>query len=223
MIIDMGNLKCCENLFTGGKSMQKVRTFSLVTVLLLVSTLATAAEKLVVVPLSSPNDSWIRVYDQNDVFVGFSSSFPMGGMPYTYVVSSNNFTSFLVQTVNDRLIFYDATTIIYLNSSCSGEKYIPQIPLLPEIGNGMMVDVITSASNATTSYYIRHDMPPVTIGPGVTYYKKSYSTPCTPTVNGASDIYVTEIIPNDPAVTGFEESATYVVPLQYQYRLPSRP
>lgn len=200
--------------------MQKITLFSLAIVLLL-STSLIAADKVVVVPLMRSGDPWIRIYDDNDQFVGFTHSLPSVVFPYITAISSNNYSTTTIP-IPDGIIFFPVTQKVYFNPGCSGNSYINPLSFLHKLGVGVVFDIPVSASNYST-WYFQYGTSPVTVLPGETYYTKSWNSPCNPVTNGSTELYFLETHPNEYSITGFRESSFYKYPLNYQYNLPKSP
>lgn len=184
---------------------------------------ALAANKVVVVPLMSSGDPWIRVYDDNDQFVGFAHSLPNFLWPYTTLISSNNYSAITIPVPPDGNVFYPMNQKVYLTPGCSGSSYINQLPfVLHKIGLGVVFDISVSSSDYST-WYFQYGTSPVTVLPGNTYYTKSWDTSCTPVLNGSTELNLLETHPNDYNITGFRESSFYKGPFNYQYNLPKSP
>lgn len=183
---------------------------------------AIAADKVVVVPLGGgSHDSWLRVYDDNGVFLGFTN-IPSYIMPYPSLITSKKFTTTLIRISNDRFFFFPSSNTYHTTPDCSGKKYFNFPYIYEKIGSGMVVDVITSPAPDSSAYYIQYNKQPVIIPAGNTYYGMSYDTPCTATTS-TSDTYLYEMTPNDSNITGLKESYLYKLPLDYQFTLPASP
>lgn len=183
---------------------------------------AIAADKVVVVPLGGGSrDSWLRVYDDNGVFLGFGN-IPLFIMPYNTLITSKKYTVTLVKISNDRLLFFPASPTYHTTSDCSGMKYFNLPYQYDKIGLGMVFDVITSPTYDTSAYYIQYNTPPLIIPAGDTYYMMDINTPCT-AITSTNDTYLYEMTLNDSNITGLKESHQYKMPLDYQFTLPATP
>lgn len=184
---------------------------------------AIAADKVVVIPMGSGSgDSWVRLYDDNDVFIGFSSIPSMPPIPpmFYFVINKMNYSSMLMKSTQGKVLYQPTSQVYFPTSDCTGKQYY-LAPVVPDkFGEGFVVDVITSASYDASAYYYKHSMTPVTIPAGITYYYETYSTACTATVNPSYDVLLYELIPNDINITGFPESNLYKLPLKVQFNIP---
>ena len=203
--------------------MKNVTLFSLMIVLLL-STSAIAQNKVVVIPLNSTTyiDNWVRVFDDNNAFVGFST------VPYTTgpgskpLISAKNFYSSLMFIPPDNFRFFLISTTYSFDPTCTGKRYHATPYLLDEIGEGQVFDLVTSATLDASAYYTLYSTPFVEVASGESIYVQNYTTPCTSTT-APSDLYFYELLPNDVVITGFKESKLYETPFSYQYTLPKTP
>lgn len=198
--------------------MQKIALLGL-SIVLLSFTSALAADKVVVIPLMRSGDPWIRVYDSNDQFVGYTHSFPNIMVPsFDTLISNKNYSAFTIPTPYG-YDFLSVSQQIYLTPGCSGSSYISSLSFLPTIGLGMVFDLEVSDSDSST-WYLQYGTS-ATIPSYGTYYTKSWDTPCsTPATNGATEIPLFETHPNDSSITGFRDSSFYQGPFNYQYNLP---
>lgn len=185
---------------------------------------AIAADKVVVVPLGGDShDSWLRVYDDNGVFLGFTNNIPSYIWPYTTLISSKKFTVTFIKISNDRFLFFPSSSTFHTTPDCSGKKYFNLPYISDRIGLGMVVDVITSAAYDSSAYYIQYNKPPVIIPAGNTYYGMDYDSPCAAMTPSTVDTYLYEMTLNDSNITGLKESYQYKLPLDYQFTLPAAP
>lgn len=183
---------------------------------------AFAADKVVVVPLGGgSHDSWLRVYDDNGVFLGFAN-IPSYLWPYTTLITSKKFAATLIKISNDRFLFSPQSGTYHTTPDCSGKKYFNLSFMFDKIGSGMVVDVITSPAYDSNAYYIQYNQQPVIIPAGNTYYWMDYDSPCAATTDTV-DTYLYEMTPNDSNITGLKESHLYKLPLDYQFTLPAAP
>jgi len=205
--------------------MKRILLVVILTSIVLFAFSALAQDKVVVIPMgSSSGDSWMRVYDDNGLFIGFSTlpSFPVLPPVWYPIVSTKNYFSILYMSIPDKMFYWPISTTYHLTSDCTGPKYYPTASLLDKFGNGYVMDLITSASYDANAYYIQNSTTPVIVPAGDTYYTQSYSSPCTGTTS-TGDLYFYELNPNDTNVTGYQGSNLYQVPLKLQLNVPAAP
>lgn len=185
-----------------------------------------AQNKVVVIPLgsnsasSASGDSWIRVYDTADTFIGYvlyqqSTNPPIG------IINDKNYFTGLRPNGGAASGFGTSSTAIYTDSNCSGNPYID----IEESGSnflfgGARPGTVSRPFSEDTVYYIPLNAAVVDLGAG-TYYDKS-NGPCQslePPKDNPWKAYT--LLPNDPVVTGFQDS--YTGPLKAVYTLPASP
>jgi hypothetical protein len=187
---------------------------------------AVAADKVVVIPLSSNSgNAWVTVYDNNDEFIGFSHTFhtnPPSNLDF--VVSGKNYAANFNKSIanNVQILSFQSIGPHYLTPGCTGQKYTRQIFQIDIVGDGNVYDIITSAAYDRSAYYSKNSLPPVVIPGGNTVYYSNYNTPCQAS-SVPYESYLYALYPNDPAVTGFKESSEYTLPLKIHYDLPPIP
>jgi len=194
-----------------------------VTTILLFAVSASAQNKVIVVPLggssnsaSSSGDSWIRIYDNNSVFIGFS-------LDRYFIISANKYFTSINYNTSEGVYHYEPLGVFncyYLSADCSGNPYgsTESYPsTLPLRGAGQ---VATTYSPSYAHFYIPLNATPVTIPVGTTISAYDFSGACGSSIlTESKDLF--EFLPNDPNVTGFPN--TIAVPLNAVYTLPTSP
>lgn len=188
--------------------MKKIVSILLSVILLLITVAVFAHEKVVVIPLTkSQGDSRIRlVYDNNDVFVGFSAG-------DNIVVSSTNYFTKLTSGIitGDNNVYLFNPPLYFTSSNCSGNPYIKTFTENTGqviVGPGLVTNF---------SYYIPRNTTPTTFPPG-NYY---LGVACTlTTFTSTTEMYQTQV--NDPSITGFQ-NGIIPGPLKEVYTMPSSP
>jgi len=180
----------------------------------------TFANNVVVIPLNkggtaSITEPWIKVYDANDTFVGYFIDGDVTGInPVFYVVSTKGYIADFQTGRNYGGYDWNPSVeeLIYLSPPCTGPMYMraEQYGLLRGGRPGSAF-----LSSGSLDFYIPLDAPAIA---APQYYSGPSCLATTPP-GGAHEYY--EMKPNDPAVTGFENS--YTVPFKAVFTLPAAP
>lgn len=182
---------------------------------------AIAADKVVVLPLlnSSANtasaEPWIKVFDADDTFVGYFVDGDVTGSYATfYAISSKGYLANFQTAEN--YSGYDwlpsVEELVYLTVNCTGPLFMraEQFGLFRGGRPGSAF-----LSSGPLDFYIPLDATPII---KMEYYSGSPCTATTPP-GGANAYYL--MIPNDPEITGFQNS--YSVPFKAVFNLPTTP
>ena len=187
--------------------------------------------KVVVIPLgkgSNPavNTSinpWLKLYDNDNTFIGYvftsNINITIYGIELGTVVNDKNFcasidhSSGTIQPISLPL-WNDPH---YLNDSCTGPAYLRDIFFDPSSkDNGFNATICNDMLYAHTGpggsgpFYI--DRNPTTLNPGETYSYYDLASCASESASGIESFY--QLIPNDPAVTGFQNN--YTLPLRLE-------
>jgi len=181
-----------------------------------------AADKVVVVPLGKNSaaaatavEPWIKVYDANDIFVGYFVDGDVGGVnPTFYVISSKGYLADFQTGKNYGGYDWNPSVeeMVYLTNTCTDPMYVraEQFALFRGGRPGSVF-----LSSGPLDFYIPFNATPVN---SAQYYS---GYPCLPTTpSGGSQAYY-EMVQNDPAVTGFQN--TYTVPFKAVFNMPVTP
>ena len=184
--------------------MKKALSLSILLTVLLFTASAKTHEKVVVVPLGNSQnpsvigDPWIRIYDNNDVFVGFS----YGG---NIVVSSKNYFTKLSIISGD--VYQPIPYFYFTSPTCTDNPYMKPFYDVFSYGPGMVT---------ANGYSIPRNATLITIPAGNYYDNGCNLTPL------ASPIEVYQTLPNNPTITGIQ-SRVIPGPLKAIYTSPSPP
>jgi len=163
-------------------------------------------------------NSWIRVYDANNTFMGYLSS-PAEGLPMisqqNYIIQAPYFSPTITYDNGMSSRFY------YLTDNCTGNKHILRNEVQnepPMFGVGRVF--VSSVDNLT--YYYNFDQTTPSIPASTTIYAEEVVGVCSPFITSEL-VYMYEILENNPAVTGFHNLNNLTSPAHFQYNLPPTP
>ena len=179
-----------------------------------------AHDKVVVIPLSgvsnstSSGDSWIRVYDKNNAFLGFLID------KYFFISENKYFTT--VNYDSQKQVYHyqrlSSNSYFYLSSDCSGSLY-KEISyngsITPFDGPGEVGTIVRAPYD---HFYIPVGATPITIPVATETSTYGFTDTCTSSVLPAP-VDAFQFFLNDPLVTGFPN--TIEAPLKAVYTLPT--
>ncbi len=202
--------------------MKKILKGFCIATVVLFAVSASAQDKVVVVPLGSgakaspSGDSWIRIYDNNDVFIGYSFD------GHSVINAKKYFTSISYDSSSKTCSYQyvNMTSAYFYSADCSGSLYgSTDYQALPFYGPGRV-----ATYRNTTHVYIPLNATPVSIPTGATISTWLPWSPetCEMTVLTEPKELI-QFLPNDPTVTGFPNPNTIAMPLKAVYTLPTTP
>lgn len=201
--------------------MKKSVLFSVVGLSLIASSTSFAQNKVVVIPMgsSSSNSSWIKLYDKNNTFMGYtdfgsinSSVFVINDKKYCTHFSLGG-TEISPNIENGIPGIY---SYAYLTPDCSGNPYSIMGTSTQSYYTSFCDGVVGNANdylftNIPVAYVNYKETP---LPPSTTYYASGIMGGC----ESYSGDYLYPIRTNNPSVTGFNNS--YPTPIRAEYTLP---